>query len=384
MNRTHGRQPSSPDDGSSVIGPLVGLRRPRYDVLHDVIGDFVARQPASEDLFIFVDLMSTLRHFFSEYLTAQLTRGELNRHPRQLAAELLNIAGHYRNYAWKHHGRRSTVILYHSTERCAAKLAVSADFKANVYAKRIGGAGPEYDVVRNYVAFNLKVAKEIANRIPHVHVVDTGQVDPESWPWDLASEGRVVGSALILSSWESDYQYALGPGVDPMSGREWGVLKASGDHSRLVVRDSLIGEVLRKSKTGEETAAKLAPEHFLYMLAMSGNDDLGAPGIPKFGMAKAAKHIAKCVAEGRLPPGSPSLEALLEDGRIPDGQAETVTRCWNLLVHDAYASGLSQEAMSSIDAQMINLSGIGELEKANAQYFNGALSLELLFAGENY
>ena len=384
MNRTHGRQPSNPDDGSSVIGPLVGLRRPRYDVLHDVIGDFVSRQPADEDLFIFVDLMSTLRHFFSEYSTAQLTRGELNRHPRQLAAELLNIAGHYRNYVWKHHGRRSTVIMYHSTAKCAEKLAVSSDFKANVYAKRIGGAGPEYDVVRNYVAFNLKVAKEISNRIPHVHVVDTGGVDPEAWPWALAREGRVVGSALLLSSWESDYQYALGPGVDPMSGREWGVLKASGDHSRLVLRDGLVGEVLRKSKTGEEVAAKLAPEHFLYMLALSGDDDLGAPGIPKFGMAKAAKHIAKCVSEGRLPPGSPSLEALLEDGRIPEGQAETVGRCWNLLVHDAYAGRISQEAMSGIDAQMINLSGLVELEKANAQYFGGALSLELLFAGENY
>jgi hypothetical protein len=384
MGYNSNRSTDESDDGSSVIGPLIGARRPRYDVLYDVIGDFVARQPIDEDLFIFVDLMSALRHFFSEYSTAQLTRGELNRHPRQLAAELLNIAGHYRNYVWKHHGRRSTVLMYHSTAKCPAKLAVSPDFKANVYAKRIGGAGPEYDVIRGYVAFNLRIAKQIAERIPHVHVIDTGETDPEAWPWALAREGRVVGSALVLSSWAADYQYALGPGVDPMSGREWGVLRASGEHSRLVLRDGLVGEVLRKSKTGEEIASKLAPEHFLYMLALAGDDDLGAPGIPKFGMAKAAKHIAKCVAEGRLPPGSPSLEALLEDGRIPDGQAEAVERCWRLLVHDSYAPTVSQEAMAAIDAQMVNRSGIGELEKANAQYFGGALNLPLLFAGEEY
>jgi hypothetical protein len=40
--------------------------------------------------------------------------------------------------------------------------------------------------------------------------------------------------------------------------------------------------------------------------------------------------------------------------------------------------------MAAIDAQMVNRSGIGELEKANAQYFGGALNLSLLFAGEEY
>lgn len=368
-------------DGGSVIGPLIGLRRPRYEILREVIGDFISGQTVGEDVFFFVNLTSMLRHFFSEYSVAQLTRGELNRHPRLLAAELLNLVGHYRNYVWKHHGRHSTVIMYHSTNRCPLKLAISEDYKASIYSKRIGGAAPEFDLVRGYVAFNIRIARFVAERIPHVHIVDTGVIDPEVWPWALASEGRVTGSALLLSGWRTDLQYASVP-VDFASGRSWGVLHASGEHTRLVTREGLIAEALRESKQASEIASKLSPEHFAYMLAIAGDPDLGSSGIPGYGLAKAAKHVAKCVAEGRLPPGSVSLEALLEDGRIPDGHAGTVRRCWELLVHEHHASRIAPDTMSAIDAQMVNLSGLGELEKANVKYFDGVLNLELLHAGE--
>jgi hypothetical protein len=371
-------------DGGNAIGPIIGTRRPRYEILHDVLGEWIARQPANEDLYFFVNVGSVLRQLFSEYTVAKLTRGELNRHPRALAAELVNIAGHYRNYAWKHFGRRSTVLMYHSTQKCTAKLEASPDYKANFYAKQLGGAAPEYDVVRAYTQFNLKVARQVTEFIPHVHIVDTGPVDPEAWPWAVASEGRVNGSAVVLSSWDADLQYALSPGVDAMTGREWAVLRASGDHSRLIAAETLFHELLRKTKTAEDVISKLAAGHFPYALALAGDDDLGAAGIPKFGMSRAAKYVGKAAGEGLLAPDAPNLSALLESGLSEEQQA-VASRCWSLLVHDHYYSQVVQESdLSAIDAQMVNRSGLAELEKANAQYFGGILNLELLFAGEGY
>jgi hypothetical protein len=380
MYPNRNREPE--DEG--VLGPLLGVKRPRYDILHDVIGDHMGRLPAGEDVFFFINVGSVLRQLFSEYSVAKLTRGELNRHPRQLASELLNIAGHYRNYAYKHYGRNSTVVMYHSSKKSEDKLALDPEFKANFYAKQLGGAAPEFDVVRAYVQVNLKIAAQVATFIPHVHFVDTGSVDPEPWPWAVAAEGRVQGSAIVVSSWDTDLQYALSPGADPLSGRSWAVLRASGEHSRLVTAENLFQEVLRKSKTGEEVAAQLSAGHLPYVLALAGEDDLGVSGIPKFGMARAAKHVAKCASDGLLAPDSPNLPALLEDGRLSDEQKSIAQRCWGLLVHDSYASQLPAFSLSSIDAQMINRSGLAELEKANAQYFNGGLNLELLFAGEGY
>lgn len=371
-------------DGDSAIGPIIGTRRPRYEILHDVLGPYIESQPGDEDMFFFVNIGSVLRQLFSEYSVAKLTRGELNRHPRLLAAELLNIAGHYRNYAYKHFGRHSTVVMYHSTKRCEDKLAIDPEYKANFYAKQLGGAAPEYDVVRAYTQVNLKIAAQVSAFIPHVHIVDTGNVDPEAWPWAVASEGRVQGSAVVISSWDTDLQYTLSPGTDPLSGRQWAVLRASGEHSRLLTAENLFYEVLRKSKTGDEVAAQLSGGHFPYVLALAGEDDLGAAGIPKFGMARAAKHVAKCAADGLLSPDAPNLAALTEDGRLTDDQKEIASRCWSLLVHDAYARQLPASALAAIDAQMVNRSGLAELEKANAQYFAGALNLDLLFAGENY
>jgi hypothetical protein len=371
-------------DDESALGPMLGTRRPKYEVLHDVLGPHIASQPGDTDLFFFINIGSVLRQLFSEYSVAKLTRGELNRHPRLLAAELINIAGHYRNYAFKHFGRRSTVVMYHSTERCADKLAVSPDFKANFYAKQLGGAAPEFDVVRAYTQFNLQVAARVTTFIPHIHIVDTKGVDPEAWPWAVAMEGRVTGSAILVSSWDSDLQYTLSPGSDPLSGHQWAVFRASGDHSRIVTGDTLFDELLRKSKTGGEIASQLASGHFPYVLALAGEDDVGIQGIPKYGMARAAKHVAKCATEGKLSADSPNLPALLESGNLSLEQAEIVSTAWSLLVHQDYAASISSSAMSAIDAQMINRSGLAELEKANTQYFNGRLNLELLFAGEGY
>lgn len=372
-------------DGGSAIGPLIGQRRPRYEILHDVLGAWLGAQPAGEDVFFFVNIGSVLRQLFSEYTVAKLTRGELNRHPRALAAELVNIAGHYRNYAWKHFGRRSTVLLYHSTQRCAVKTALSAEYKANFYAKQLGGATPEFDVVRAYAQFNLRVARQITEFIPHVHLVDTGPVDPEAWPWTVAAEGRVSGSAVVLSSWDTDLQYALSPGAEEMSGREWAVLRASGDHSRLVTSATLFDEVLRKTKTGGEVSAHLRPGHFLYALALAGDDDLGAPGLARFGMSRAAKLVGKAAAEGRLAADAPNLAALLEGGGLSEEQQAAASRCWGLLVHDTYCAwDVAGSDLAAIDVQMVNRAGFSELEKANAKYFSGGLNLELLFAGEGY
>lgn len=383
MSYRQGR-PTEESDGGNAIGPIIGTRRPRYEILHDVLGDWVARQPANEDIFFFINIGSVLRQLYSEYTVAKLTRGELNRHPRAMAAELVNIAGHYRNFVWKHHNRRSTVVMYHSSQRCSEKLAISPDFKANFYAKQLGGAAPEFDVVRAYAQFNIKVARQVSEYIPHVHIVDTGETDPEAWPWALAAEGRVPGSAVVLSSWATDLQYALSPGVDTLSGREWAVLRASGEHTRLVTAETLFFELLRKTKTAEDVIAKLRAGHYPYTLALAGDDDLGAPGIPKFGMSRAAKHVGKAAAEGLLSPEAPNLSALLEGGKLSTEQAADATRCWQLLVHDYYAASIQESALSAIDAQMVNRSGLAELEKANAQYFGGILNLELLFAGEGY
>ena len=370
---------SKPDD-TGVIGPLIGLRRPRYELLHDILGAFLESQPLNEDVFIFVNLSSALRQLFSEYATAQLTRGELQRHPRVLAAELLNLAGHYRNYIWKHYGRNSTVLMYHSTQRSPSKLAISEDYKAAFYAKRLHGGNGEHEMLRQYVTFNLNVARQVSEFIPHLHVLDTGTIDPDAWPWLLAAEGRVNGPGIVLSSWDSDLQYTVAP-VDSMSGRDWAVLRASGDHSRLIQASSLWSDVLKKTKDTTSPVI-LDPNHFLYALALAGSDDLSVPGIPRYGIPRAAKAIAKQVEAGRLPPDSVNLPALLEEAGLSEEASSIATRCWNLLVHDAYSATPTE--MAAVDAQMVNRSGIGEIEQANARYFSGALSLELLFAGEGY
>lgn len=384
------RRPSAqpqglPDDGSSVIGPLIGMRRPRYEILHDVLDPFLQVLPQDEDLFIFVNLTSMLRSFFSEYNAAQLTRSEMNRYPRALASELMNIAGHYRNFAWKHHGIRTIVLLYHSSVPCDDKVAIDPAFKSSLYSKRVTeGAGNEFDAIRRYVNYNIKVAKELAVRIPNVHVVDTGDIDPEAWPWALAAEGRIEGSALVLSAWTSDLQYAVIPHNERILGREWAVLNPSKENTKLYTRDNVILAAIKDSKKKDDIAPMLDPSHILYMLALAGYSDLGVTGLPKVGIVKAAQMIATLVTKGRLPATAPSLTALLEELELPEEHRQIVEKCWKLLTYDDYVHTIPPEKLATLDTQFVNLSGLGEIEKANATFFGGGLNLELLFAGENF
>jgi hypothetical protein len=380
---THQHSFGSPE-GQSALGSLIGLRRPRYDVLDEVLAPFLDAQTTGEDLYVFINLNSALRQLFSEYTVAKLTRGELNRHPRVLAAELVNLAGHYRNYAWKMFNKRTTVLLYHSTCRCDRKIAVSADYKERLYAKRLGPVADEYEVIRRYVAFNLLIARELFDRVPHMHLVDTGQIDPEAWPETLLAAGRVPGPSLILSSWNCDLAYAARP-AEVGSGRGIAVIKAAGDHTRVITHEGVFLEALRGSKTAEALSSRLDPGHFPYVLTLAGEEDLGVRGIQKVGMSRAAKLVADRVAEGRLPPDAPSLGALLEDGKIAVENHSIVEASWRLLVHTSHAAEVQPAEEASIDAQLVNRSGIGELEQANAKYFHGSpVNLEMCYAGETY
>jgi hypothetical protein len=142
-------------DDSSALGSLIGPKRPKYEILHEILGPYIAEHAIDEELFVFINVNSILRQFFSEYSVSRLTRGELNRHPRLLAAELLNIAGHYRNFSYRHYNRNATVLMYYSSQKCDAKLAIDPSYKSGFYNKRLGGAPGEFDVVRSYTNFNL-------------------------------------------------------------------------------------------------------------------------------------------------------------------------------------------------------------------------------------
>jgi hypothetical protein len=373
------------DDNANSIGSLIGPKRPKYEILHETLGTFINEQPLdAEEFFVFININSLLRQLFSEYSVSRLTRGELNRYPRALAGELLNIAGHYRNFLYRYYNRNATVVMYHSSKKCKDKLDISQSYKDHLYGKRIGGASGEYDILRGYTNFNISVASTVVEFIPHIHIVDTGEIDPEAYPYLLAMDGRINNPSIVISNWDIDLQYALLTDINQIVPAEWCVFRPSGDHSRLIRYDTVLHEILRKTKTADKIISDLAPNHFKYMIALSGDEDFSVDGLPKCGMGRAGSKIGKQVSLGKLPPDSPSLQALIEEGGIAEDQIDTVTKSWNLLIHDAYASTVPMSSLAILDKQLVNKSGLLEIEKANTQYFNNMLNLEMLFAGEGY
>ncbi len=376
------------DDGGllSPVGPLVGTRRPRYDVLNEELGRFIASNcPKGSDLTFFINIGHALRQFFSAYTTQRLSEYELRHHPRVLAGELINLAAHYRHYAWSRFGVHTTVALYHSTKRCPQRLAALEGYKSTYYSKRVDPNPPgEYAMVRKYVDQNVEMARLFCRRVPSVYVVDTGELDAEAWPWAMMATDQVRGPAVVVSGWESDAQYALAPDLIPeMAMRPVVVLRASGERTVLVGRETAVDFLLRKSKTADDLAQGLSPSHALYLIAMSGEADLGVDGVPKVGAAKAAKMIQDAVRSGRLPGGSPSLEALQEETGI---RSDELAGSWRCLVHRDYAREFATPSvMSSIEQQLVDLSGLGELEKVNNEYFADApVNLGMLMAGEEW
>lgn len=379
--------PDDDSDSTDALGPLMGARRPKYETLNDVLAPWIEMQPLGEELVIFINVPSILRHLFNDHALARLTRGELNRSPRNLTAELINIGAHYRNYVAKYFQRPSVVIFYYSSVPCAAKVAINPDFKSAMYSRRLEATAyvpvPEYESIRRYVAYNLRLTKVIMQRIPNMHLVDTRTIDPEAWPAALMNEGRVKGAALVVSSFDTDLQYAAGiPGQS--LAYDTAVFRANGDHSRLVTADTTIMEFMRasKAKTATDLTLVLAPAHIVYLLALTGDESVSVDGVQKMGVIRSGSFVAKGVASGRLPPDAPSLQALLDEGGLPEGAEDVVRRAWGTLIHHTYVGTVSPAEMALVDQDIVNLSGLGELERVNAEQFNGRLNLEMAFAGE--
>jgi len=255
-----------------------------------------------------------------------------------------------------------------------------SDYKAELYARRIDEPPAELASMRAYVDFNLRVLRPLLERTPNAYLVDTGELDPEAWPWALMVEGRCPGPRIILSGWRSDIQYALAPG-----GHATAILRANGDHTRVAAGEGALADLLRESKTGADLVGELAPGHLPYLLSLCGDDDLGAPGLQKTGPHRAAQLVIKRSKEGFLPPAAPSLQALLEEAGLTDLQKAQVATCWHLTNHADHVARVATPAlMAQLDTQMVDLSGLGELEASNSRYFGGALNLDMLYAGEEY
>lgn len=372
----------------SVIGPMIGIRRPRYEVLAETLGSFLQNNvPEGGHVSFFINLGSTLRQLFSEYSAEKLTAGETRQHPYVMAAELINLAGHYRHYAWSRYGARSTVAFYHSTVRCQEKIASAGSYKGAYYSKRVDVPQGPMALVRRYSDTNLKMAQQVLRRIPDMYLVDTGAIDPEAWPWAVMQSGAVSSPSVVISGWESDAQYALAQDMIPeMSMHPVALLRAQGDGTRIVSRETLVPFLLRDSKQGADLASGLSPGHALYMLALSGDKDLGVEGLPKVGPAKAAKLIGAASRSGKLPPDHPSLTSLLEEAGLAGEQGQAASSAWSCLVHADYARAhATPSAMALTMAQLEDLSGLLELERANSKYFSDTpINLDMAFAGEEF
>jgi hypothetical protein len=368
---------SSIPNSTSAIGSFIGMRRPRYELLDDLLPDIINSSPIGKDIFLFINLNSILKQLYSEYTTAKVSKSELQRNPRMLSAELLNLVGHYRNYIYKYFNRNTSIFLYHSTEYCDDKLLIYPEYKSKFYSKRLSTDAElgEFKLIKGYVDYNIKIAQTVCKKIPNLYLVDTGKIDPEAFPAILNLEGRVDGTNIIMSSWYTDLQYAIKPNTY--------VLKANGDHTKLIGFDNLLDEAYKDVKEKNFIELNFSQDYFPFTLALAGDSDLGSAITPKYGIGKAFKQISKIIANGHID----SIDLFVEECNLSEAQKSIVEINWKLLNHDAYGNEVlikRQDILANIDLQLVNLSCISDIEKVNIDYFNGSLNLDMIFAGEDF
>jgi len=376
------RREIADNSGGPVLGPIIGFRRPNYGVLDAVLAPFIqsAASTGAGEVCMMINLGSALRQMYSEYVTERATQGELQQWPYYLAAELVNLAGHYRNYVWSRHNMTTTMVMYHSTKRCADKAVECPDYKAAFYSKRMQPNSPELEMMRRYVDANLQAAREVVSFIPNMHIIDTGALDPEAWPWQAIHEGRIPNPAIVMSGWDSDLQYALAE----CAGHPVGVLRASGQNTSLVTRGSVVQKMIGGTKSMEEFLHEFAPEHIMYLIALMGEKDLGVEGVRGMGPGRAAKAILGQIRRGKLTGQAPTLRALLEDSFLKSENEADVRRSWGALIHRDYCRvHATPSRMDAIAAQCVDRFQPGAISEANSKFFGRTpFDVRMATAGE--
>lgn len=251
----------------------------KYEHLTALLEDKLIDIRFGNDVNVIVDLKEVIRKFFRPNVLPEGSKGR--NVIEEIASDIINIVGHYRNFLYKR-GKYSSFFFLYSKGECELLKAKHSDYKKEYYAKYFNSAedAEKVGVTRKAV----EIVEKVVNRIPNCLFVDTTKFDEFTVAKFLVQQTKPSDMNIILSNDEMMAQ---------LVSRNTFMLNMKGIKTKLLDTANAVSVL-----TDKET--KLSVNMLPLLLSIAGAEKYSLDNVHTYGLIKAVKLVESAVAGGKL------------------------------------------------------------------------------------
>lgn len=367
----------------SQFEKILHSKKVRYAILDNLINPILPDiEEVGDTVNIFIDVYSVYNQLFNPE-TIDMFSSMNKREKNKFASDILNMAGHYRNYFGKFHSRYTNIYLYFPSRICEEKVYKMPFFKKEWYEKRLDFDNIVFGTFSKLIARNLEVTKRISEYLPHIYVIDTRAIDHLVVPELVIQKSEMEKKVNIVISNDnlslaipSKYEYGF-------------MLTVKGDNSKLIDNFG-IADALSTAKTIGGKENQIVKYFFDYIIALAGIKKMGIEPITGFTVLKGIKTFIKLIDNKnieltRYDDYVAISNILVENKMISEGQAKFFELNYRTLTQSNNIIEMSKGKIEFIMNQIVDKVDAVGLKTLNQEsFYRDPLNFDFLFMGEEY
>lgn len=202
---------------------------------------------------------------------------------KQLVSNLMNLIGHYKNWAVKEHLQCKVFLVYTTSEvfKNGMILPKYREYYRQIYDLK----NPSFFFINTAINDGFSILQVMTKYVPNVYAIDSGYLEPSIIPLYLAG---IYDSDynIIVSKDDYDLQY--------VATDKWGILIPKGDHSSLAVKGNVWDYV--RIRAGIRDPFYFHPTVLLWALAIMGDKYRSIPKLTRTGWKTVLQYLREASA----------------------------------------------------------------------------------------
>ena len=267
--------------------------KPKYEKLDELLNDTLTDIRFSNQVNIIIDLKEIFKKFFRPDVSSENQSSK--EIIEEIASDVLNTIGHYRNYFYKRSKYSSFYLLY-SFSKCEELISLYPDYKKEYYEKYFD----ENDERTNFIAKAAQAVQKVCSIIPNAQFIDTSKFDEFIYAKYIKTQ--IEENEIILILTNDDIFFQL---ID----KHTFVINIKGIKSNLLTEDNCIKIITKKDEYNFSTA--LLP----FVLSLSGSKKYSYKNIPSVALIKSCNIVNHLLKENKLV-DAPSIEVPIEFSKL--------------------------------------------------------------------
>ena len=265
-----------------------------YKIKYDSLNQYLLPVRASQkirSINIYINLDDFYHKMHKPYVDREFqTTGKYV--SRQMVSNIMNLIGHYKNWAIKEH-LLPTIYLIYTTSFTFKNAMIIPEYRE--YFRKINmSSNQDFFHLNNAITNAYSILQVITKYIPRVYAIDTNYLEPSIVPLYISMK-YPADYNLFVSRDEYDLQYA--------NYDKWGIISPKGDNSTFVIKGTLWDYI--KFKHNIQLDFYFHPEVFIWAKTILGDKYRTIPKLTRTGWKTVIQYLKDVSA-----PEDDSLERL--------------------------------------------------------------------------